>query len=454
MAWKGGFSGVGLTRPEFRKWLRTQSKPPYHRIVNHMTDAPYTKANVPCSTRLKNLGNYYKVGLGWSGGPDFFSLGDDKIYLGSPLGHSIGCKGWNGNSFHIEVEGRYNGKMHDYKSGPGLNNWDVSAWAQAEILEWMGWQPTNDRIVLHKEGLTGHDCPGVVPKDWIISRIKMAGSFAPETPKPTPEPVKPHPGRATIKQGASGGEVPVLQRWLKTKGYYTSLVDGDFGPKTDSAVRLAQKALGLVADGIVGPKTWAAMANAPQATEKPAETPNQPPVSTTPEPPKPAPAPPVASGTKREPIAGMHMSKAGLDLLKHFEGLRLAPYDDNGSLAIGYGHSNRSRKPPIVTEELRITEEEAVRILAADLVDYENRVKQSITVPLKQGEFDALVSLAYNWGPGNLDRSKLKDLVNAGKYAEAEANIRTILPSSDKKYYAGIKRRRNKEADLFGGKDA
>ena len=130
----------------------------------------------------------------------------------------------------------------------------------------------------------------------------------------------------------------------------------------------------------------------------------------------------------------------------------MAPYDDVGALAIGYGHSNRSNKPPLVTLDLRITEAEAEEILARDLLDYENRVKQSITAPLKQHQFDALTSIAYNWGPGNLDRSNLKTLVNAGKHKEAEAEIRNILPPTDKKYYAGIKRRRNKEADLYGGK--
>jgi peptidoglycan hydrolase-like protein with peptidoglycan-binding domain len=34
---------------------------------------------------------------------------------------------------------------------------------------------------------------------------------------------------------------------------------GNFGPKTEAAVRAFQRSKGLVPDGIVGPKTWAAL---------------------------------------------------------------------------------------------------------------------------------------------------------------------------------------------------
>src|SRR3990167_440928 len=67
-----------------------------------------------------------------------------------------------------------------------------------------------------------------------------------------------------------------------------------------------------------------------------------------------APKPPPTNVEAPEPVpviplSEMHISKVGLDLIKHFEGLRLAPYDDVGALAIGFGHSNRSNKPPLVT---------------------------------------------------------------------------------------------------------
>ena len=57
----------------------------------------------------------------------------------------------------------------------------------------------------------------------------------------------------TIKLGSRGEEVRVLQRKLSL------LDDGIFGPLTDEAVREFQRRYGLVVDGIVGHQTWQAL---------------------------------------------------------------------------------------------------------------------------------------------------------------------------------------------------
>lgn len=65
--------------------------------------------------------------------------------------------------------------------------------------------------------------------------------------------------KKVLKKGAKGKEVLVLQRQLNHKAKANLTVDGDFGSKTDKAVRAFQKSKKLTVDGVVGPNTWAAL---------------------------------------------------------------------------------------------------------------------------------------------------------------------------------------------------
>lgn len=69
----------------------------------------------------------------------------------------------------------------------------------------------------------------------------------------------------TLKKGSKGPEVTKLQQLLNQKLQPSPnlIPDGDFGNKTDAAVKAFQKAKGLTPDGIVGPKTWDALGGAP-----------------------------------------------------------------------------------------------------------------------------------------------------------------------------------------------
>ena len=64
---------------------------------------------------------------------------------------------------------------------------------------------------------------------------------------------------ALSKYGSSGEEVKQIQTKLKRWGYYTGSIDGIFGSKTLSAVKLFQQKNGLTVDGIAGTKTLNAM---------------------------------------------------------------------------------------------------------------------------------------------------------------------------------------------------
>ncbi len=71
---------------------------------------------------------------------------------------------------------------------------------------------------------------------------------------------------AILRQGSSGTLVKKVQERLKKWGYYSGSVDGVFGPKTRQAVILFQKRNKLVADGIVGTKTFNALGINPNSS--------------------------------------------------------------------------------------------------------------------------------------------------------------------------------------------
>ncbi|MGB2791277.1 MAG: peptidoglycan-binding domain-containing protein [Candidatus Moraniibacteriota bacterium] len=90
--------------------------------------------------------------------------------------------------------------------------------------------------------------------------------YAPATaPKPVPKPVpKPKPTtKRVLKRGSSGNDVRRLQAGLKEKfGRYAGhlVVDGEFGPKTEAAVKEFQRRVGIKDDGQVGDVTRARLA--------------------------------------------------------------------------------------------------------------------------------------------------------------------------------------------------
>lgn len=63
----------------------------------------------------------------------------------------------------------------------------------------------------------------------------------------------------TLQLNSQGPTVELLQSTLKKIGFFTSNIDGIFGPLTQSAVINFQKEFGLNSDGIVGPLTWDAL---------------------------------------------------------------------------------------------------------------------------------------------------------------------------------------------------
>lgn len=143
----------------------------------------------------------------------------------------------------------------------------------------------------------------------------------------------------------------------------------------------------------------------------------------------------------------MRTSERGLELIKEFEGIRLGAYPDPGTggepWTIGYGHTGREVRPG-----LRITLQEADRMLEDDLLKFERGVEALVNVPLEQHEFDALVSFTFNCGLGNLKSSTLLLLLNEGDKEEAALQF-LRWNRANQKVMAGLTRRRQAEMALF-----
>lgn len=71
----------------------------------------------------------------------------------------------------------------------------------------------------------------------------------------------------TIQQGSKGAEVVKLKKLLKKHGFWPALfpINSGFGANTARQVRKFQAARKLVVDGVVGPKVWHALSQAPPA---------------------------------------------------------------------------------------------------------------------------------------------------------------------------------------------
>lgn len=63
----------------------------------------------------------------------------------------------------------------------------------------------------------------------------------------------------TLRRGSTGPSVRKLQTLLNGYGFNPGPIDGIFGSRTQAAVISFQTSKGLSPDGIVGPKTWAAL---------------------------------------------------------------------------------------------------------------------------------------------------------------------------------------------------
>ncbi len=149
----------------------------------------------------------------------------------------------------------------------------------------------------------------------------------------------------------------------------------------------------------------------------------------------------------------MKASVKGLDLIKQFEGFRDYVYTCvSGNQTIGYGHVIDPKLVALVKASPPITIEKAEQLLKNDIREAENAINSSVRVSLTQGQFDALVSLIYNWGAYNFKISKGLQKLNAEDYKGAADEFFGKLKGVvivDGKFSKGLLRRRQAELELW-----
>ena len=147
----------------------------------------------------------------------------------------------------------------------------------------------------------------------------------------------------------------------------------------------------------------------------------------------------------------MKLSVEGLNLIKRFEGVRNRPYRCSAGLwTIGVGHLIGDGKSLPESWDRTFTEEEINALLVRDLSRFERGVGMYIKVPLRQHEYDALCSFAFNLGLGTLQRSTLRQKINRNDKEGAAKEILKYCRAGGK-IIKGLQKRREAEYQMFLG---
>lgn len=105
-------------------------------------------------------------------------------------------------------------------------------------------------------------------------------------------------------------------------------------------------------------------------------------------------------------------SPKALQIIKAAEGCELKAYLCPANIpTIGYGHTKTVTLADVKRGKT-ITQNEADRLLALDLAEFEKGLARLVKVPLTDNQFGALVSFAFNVGLGALSSSTLLKKIN------------------------------------------
>ena len=257
---------TSIHTPRVNEWYLNDRVARYFAEAAKAYDVELLRVDDPKGIEPTILANRVKKANDW--GADFFLA----------IHHNAGINGGSGGGLvaYSYKEGTVGATYREAiyaacMAAGGLkgNRWDATQAEDFYVLKY-----TNMPAVLMEYGFMDSttDVPVILTEEYAKAMgyatmegiAKAAGLVKKDIPPASqPETAAPYSGVQVnlqeLSRGSAGEQVKTVQRILAAMGYDLGTLnpyDGQFGSKTDAAVRAFQKAKGLTADGIVGQLTW------------------------------------------------------------------------------------------------------------------------------------------------------------------------------------------------------
>lgn len=153
---------------------------------------------------------------------------------------------------------------------------------------------------------------------------------------------------------------------------------------------------------------------------------------------------------EKQHFSELKTSTNGVEFIKKHEGFSAVPYECLASVvAIGYGSTTYENGKPVLLSDPPITKKTANILLMKNIRKYEKWVKKLVKTNINQNQLDALVSLTYNIGIGNIKKSQLLKLVNSDPNDPEIRHEFLKWRKASGKVVRGLEMRRQEEAELY-----
>ena len=229
---------------------------------------------------------------------------------------------------------------------------------------------------------------------------------------------------ATPLERLSKPQLTELQTALQSLGYPMSAVDGILGPQTRAAWAQFKSHIASGDPDSIGPGSVQSLQQRLDAAAQPG----------------------APSGVPRQAVA----------IVKNYEGLRLAAYDDGvGVWTIGYG-TTRYPNGAAVRPGDTATQAQAEQYLQNDIGGYAKQLARTVPfwTQMNDNQRAALISFAYNLGPAFYGTSGFETISAAlreRRWSDVPAAL-LLYSNPGSNVYAGLLARRKAEGELWQGR--